>query len=222
MNKGMLAVFGMAGLLLSGCITTSMQGYADRELPARPVKRIATYVVAPVALASSLQTSIAEEASKDGISSEDAYALLPPTRTYNDADIKKVLNEGGVDAVLIVSVGDSGIQKEYAGTFFQGQYSGTSEANGTMTRSGNVASLALSGSSSGAMTGTATPINRYSRQTTFNARLIEVASARNLWVGSGQVNAGGKLFVGSGANASQTAVAIFQDLRTKKIISPLS
>lgn len=44
MNKGMLAVFGMAGLLLSGCITTSMQGYADRELPARPVKRIATYV----------------------------------------------------------------------------------------------------------------------------------------------------------------------------------
>lgn len=222
MNKRMLAVLGMAGLLLSGCITTSMQGYADRDPPARPVKRIATYVVAPVALASSLQTSIAEEASKNGISSEDAYVLLPPTRVYNDADIRKVLHESGVDAVLIVNVGDSGVQKEYAGTFFQGQYSGRSEANGTMTRSGNVANLALSGSSSGTMTGTATPINRYSRQTTFNARLIEVASARNLWVGSGQVSAGGKLFVGSGANASQTAAAIFQDLRTKRIVGQTS
>lgn len=222
MNKRMLAVLGMAGLLLSGCITTSMQGYADRDPPARMVKRIATYVVAPVALASGLQTSIAEEVSKNGISSEDAYALLPPTRTYNDADIRKVLNGSGIDAVLIVNVGDSGVQKEYAGTFFQGQYSGTSDASGTMTRNGNVANLALSGSSSGTMTGMATPINRYSRRTTFNARLIEVASGRNLWVGSGQVSAGGKLFVGSGVNASQTAAAIFQDLRTKRVIGQTS
>jgi len=222
MNKRMLAVLGAAGLLLSGCITTSMQGYADRDLPARPIKHIVTYVVAPVALAPSLQTSIAEEASKNGISSEDAYAILPPTRTYTDADIRKVLNENGVDAVLIVNVGDGGVVKEYAGTFFQGQYSGTSDANGTMTRSGNVANLTLSGSSSGTMTGTATPINRYSRQTTFNARLIEVTSGRNLWVGSGQVNAGGKLFVGDGANASHTATVIFQDLRTKKVVGQTS
>jgi hypothetical protein len=52
----------LAGLLLSGCITTSMQGYADRQLPVRPVQRIAAYVVAPAALAASFQSSIAEEA----------------------------------------------------------------------------------------------------------------------------------------------------------------
>ena len=81
--------------LLSGCITTSMQGYADRDLPARPVKHIAAYVVAPTALATSFQVSIANEAAKSGIVTDDAYALLPPTRTYNDAEIRKVLAENG-------------------------------------------------------------------------------------------------------------------------------
>ena len=64
-----------------------MQGYADRDLPARPVQRIATYVVAPTALASSFQSSLAEESAKRGVSAEDAYALLPPTRTYTDTEI---------------------------------------------------------------------------------------------------------------------------------------
>lgn len=64
----------LAAMLLSGCITTAMQGYADRDLPAQPVQRIAAYVVAPTAQASSFQSSIAEEPAKRGIGAEDAYA----------------------------------------------------------------------------------------------------------------------------------------------------
>jgi hypothetical protein len=96
-----------------------MQGYADRSLPARPIQRIATHVVAPTALASSFQSSIAQEAAKRGIGAEDAFSLLPPTRTYNDAEIRKVLAESNIDAVLIINVGDTGVVKEYAGTFFK-------------------------------------------------------------------------------------------------------
>src|SRR5258708_21841111 len=124
----------LAAIVLSGCITTSMQGYADRDLPARPIQRVAAYVVAPTALASSFQTSIAEEAAKRGVGAEDAYALLPPTRTYTDTEIRKVLAEGGVDAVLIINVGDTGVVKEYAGTFFQGQYSGSTDIGGAVTQ----------------------------------------------------------------------------------------
>src|SRR5260370_4851954 len=47
----------------TGCITTSMQGYADRELPAKPVSRIVAYVAGPTPLVSSIQSSISEEAS---------------------------------------------------------------------------------------------------------------------------------------------------------------
>ncbi len=109
-----------------------MQGYADRDLPARPIQRVAAYVVAPTALASSFQSSIAEEAAKRGVGAEDAYALLPPTRTYTDTEIRKVLADSGVDAVLIINVGDTGVIKEYAGTFFQGQYSGSTDTSGTV------------------------------------------------------------------------------------------
>ena len=138
-----------------------MQGYADRNLPTKPIKHIATYVVAPPALSVSFQSSIAEQAARRGIGAEDAYALLPPTRTYNDAEIRKVLAESSVDAVLIINVGDSGVVKEYAGTFFQGDYSGSSVATGAITRTGNFGNVSLNGSSSGTMTGTSTAIHRY-------------------------------------------------------------
>jgi len=212
-----LACF-LAAALLSGCITTTMQGYADRNLPTRPVQRIATYVVAPPALASSFQSNIAEEAAKRGVAAEDAYSLLPPTRTYTDAEIRKVLAESNVDAVLIINVGDTGVVKEYAGTFFQGQYSGSSDTSGTITRNGGFSNVSLTGTSSGSLTGMSSPIHRYSRQTTFRARLVEPTTARNLWVGSGEVSAGGKLFVGNGSSASSSASAIFDDLRAKNII----
>jgi len=152
----------------------------------------------------------------------DAYALLPPTRTYNDAEIKKVLAESNIDAVLIINVGDTGVVKEYAGTFFQGQYSGTTDTSGTVTRNGNFSSVSLTGSSSGTMTGMSTPMHRYSRQTTFKARLVEPATARNLWVGSGEVSAGGRLFVGNGSNAASSVSAIFDDLQSKRIIGGTS
>ena len=199
-----------------------MQGYADRDLPTRPIQRAAAYVVAPTALANSFQSSIAEEAAKRGISAEDAYALLPPTRTYTDAEIRKVLAEGGVDAVLITNVGDTGVVKEYAGTFFQGEYSGSTDVAGTVTRNGNVSNVSLTGNSSGTMTGTSTPIHRYSRHTPFKARLVDPTTARNLWVGSGEVSAGGLLFVGNSSSASKSVSAIFDDLRSKKIIGGTS
>jgi hypothetical protein len=183
---------------------------------------MAAYVVAPTALASSFQSSIAEEAAKRGISAEDAYALLPPTRTYTDAEIRKVLAENGVDAVLIINVGDTGVVKEYAGTFFQGQYSGSTEVGGTVTRNGNFSNVSLAGNTSGTMTGMATPTHRYSRQTVFKARLVDPTTARNLWVGSGEVSAGGRLFVGNGSSASSSVSAVFDDLRSKKIIAGAS
>jgi hypothetical protein len=212
----------LAAVLLSGCITTTMQGYADRNLPARPVQRIVTYVVAPTALAASFQSSIAQEAAKRGIGAEDAYGLLPPTRTYSDAEIRKILAESNVDAVLIINVGDTGVLKEYAGTFFQGQYSGSTDTSGTITRNGPFSNVALTGNSTGTVTGTSSSIHRYSRQTTFKARLIEPASGRSLWVGSGEVSAGGKLFVGDSSSASSSASAIFDDLRAKGIFGGAS
>jgi hypothetical protein len=99
-----------------------------------------------------------------------------------------------------------------------GQYSGSSSAGGTINNFGNVSTASLNGTSSGTMTATSTPIYHYKRQTSFTARLLEPATGRNLWVGNGEVNAKGLLFVGNGASASSSVGAIFDDLQQKGII----
>lgn len=213
----------LAAASLSGCITTSMQGYADRQLPARPVSHIIAYVAGPTPpLVSSIQRSVAEEAHKRGIAADDALNLFPPTRTYSNAEVQQGLSASGIDGVLIINVGDTGVQQQYAGTILSGQYQGSSSANGTVNTFGNVSTVSMSGTSSGTMTATATPIYRYRRQTNFNARLLEASTGRNLWVGNGQVSAGGLLFVGDGASSSSSVAAIFDDLQAKGIIGPSS
>jgi ABC-type sugar transport system substrate-binding protein len=88
--------------VLAGCITTSMQGYADRELPKKSIGHIVAYVAAPPALAASIQSSIVSEAKSHGVFAEDALTILPPTRTYTNSEIQKALQASGVDGVLIV------------------------------------------------------------------------------------------------------------------------
>jgi len=128
--------------------------------------------------------------------------------------------ESGTDAVLFVNVGDSGVQREYAGTILSGQYTGSMNSTGTINTVGPNSTLAIDGTSSGTMTAVSTPTYRYRRQTNFSARLTEASSGRNLWVGNGQVNAGGLLFVGNNASASSSVAAIFDDLQKKGIIGP--
>jgi hypothetical protein len=197
---------GFAALSLCGCVTTSMQGYADRAIPERPAVHLAALVNASLPLAEALQASFASQATKLGIIIDDAHTIFPPTRQYTDAEIKHDLTAQGVDAVLVVTVGDSGVVREYAGTVFSGTYSGTAAGSG------------LGVSYSGAGTEVASPTFRYHRQTDFNAKLIEPASGRTLWVGSGQVSAGGALFVGNGTSASSAAAAIFDDMHAKGLV----
>jgi hypothetical protein len=195
--------------VLAGCVTTSMQGYADLDRPARPVEHVA--VVAPPALVAAL----AAESGKHGFIIEDGNVIVPPTRPYKDAEIRQLLASRGVDGVLVVSVtGDTGVQERYTGTIFSGNYSGISSG------SAMVAGNTISGSaiSSGTMSATATPVYRYRRTVAFQARLSDPKSGRNLWVGGGQTRAGGALFMGDATSARDAASAILNDLQEKGLI----
>jgi hypothetical protein len=198
-------------LSLSGCVTTSMQGYADRTMPEHPVSHLAALVNAPLPLSEAFQASLASEAAKKGVVIEDAKLIFPPTRQYADAEIKPALNAEGVDGLLIVDVGDTGVVSQYAGTMFNSSYSGTA----TVSTFGNISNVSYGGTS----IGVAAPIYRHTRQTSFKARLVEPSTGRNLWVGEGQVNAGGALFVGNGTSASNSASAIFNDMQAKGLIA---
>jgi hypothetical protein len=212
----------LSALALTGCVTTSMQGYADNTPPSHPITHIAAYVAAPIDLRDSLERSLADEANKHGVIAVDALSIFPPTRTYSNAEIRSGLAARGIDGVLVLSVGDTGVRREYAGTIFQGQSFGTYTGSGTINTFVNTANISYGGSYSGSSFGTATPIYRYRRTTRFTAKLIDPATGRILWVGGGQVNVGGLLFVGNGTSAASSTSAIFDDLAAKGIIARTS
>jgi hypothetical protein len=224
MGKFCCVLIVLAVLGLTGCVKTSIQGYADRDLPSQSIQHIAVYIAAPGPLAVSMQSNVSEEAKKRGIFAEDALNILPPTRQYSDVEVRKALAERGVDGVLVITVADSGVQSQYAGTIFQSSYSGVSSANGTVTSMGNTSTFSANGTSSGTTFGSATPTYSYSRRTQFSARLLDPKSARNLWIGNGEVNAGGgkglisRLTVADGVSSSNSITAIFDDLQKKGLI----
>jgi len=173
-----------------------------------------------------MQASIADEARKRGVVVEDALNILPPTRTYTDAEVRKLLAERGVDGVLTINVADSGVISQYAGTIFNSYSSGTSSYNGTITNYGSgVATVNLNGTGNESTFGTATPVHAFSRKTDFTAKLVEPASGRNLWVGNGEVSTeGGKGLIGrltvtDSASSSHAVSAIFDDLQKKGIVA---
>ncbi len=69
----------MAAFGLAASSSTTMQGYADRQLPAKPIQHVVIYVAAPTPLAPSMQASIAEQARRHAVLAEDALTILPPT-----------------------------------------------------------------------------------------------------------------------------------------------
>jgi hypothetical protein len=196
-----------------------MQGYADRELPTKRIQSIVAYVSAPTAMTSQIQTSIAEEARKRGVISQDALAIFPPTRRYSNAEIQQGLARDRIDAILAVEIGDSGVIRQYAGTYFSSQTTGDFSASGTANRMGNLTNIGLQGTSNSTTSGMSTPVYRHSRQTDFVARLVDPLTGRNLWVGRGQVQASGRLFVGTGTGASSSIAAIFDDMEKKGLLA---
>jgi hypothetical protein len=60
-----------SSIMLTGCVTTSLQGYADLQPPPHPIQHIAA--IAPPALIQPL----ASEAAKRGVVLEDANVILP-------------------------------------------------------------------------------------------------------------------------------------------------
>ncbi len=78
------AIVAACTTMLAGCVTTSMQGYADLDRPARPIEHIA--VVAPPALVAALTA----ESQNHGILIEDGNLIVPPTRAYKDAELRQL------------------------------------------------------------------------------------------------------------------------------------
>jgi hypothetical protein len=189
----------LAGIALSACGSAVLQSEGGPRLPARPINRLVAYVAGPDSLVASFQANIAVEAGRHGLVADNALVLFPPTRAYAEAEIQQGLAARSIDSVLIVDVGDAGVQRQYSGTIFQGGSAGST-----------------------AMTSAVSSVNGYPRQSTFSARLLDAATGRKLWDGDGQIASGGFAFFDNGATVADSVAALFDDLQMKGIIGPVN
>jgi hypothetical protein len=110
------ATYLLSAALLGACTQTAIEGYADRPPSARPLSHIVAYVSGPVAIVNEAQASLTTAAEKHGVILDNAFYVLPPTRPYSDADIRRDLAAHGVDGLLLIKIGKSVTIREYAGT----------------------------------------------------------------------------------------------------------
>jgi hypothetical protein len=168
----------------------------------------------------SILQAVSQQGASRGITVENVYYLLPPTRTYTGAEATSALQARGINAVLIMQLGDSGIHQQYLGTIVSANSSGSFNGSGTAVSAGPFTSLDMSGTMQSSGTAIATPILRPNRSTTFQARLVEVPTGRVLWVGQGETDSGGLLFVGM--NGAKSVSSVFDDLQAKGILPAAS
>jgi hypothetical protein len=185
--------------MLSACASELVQGEGSPEAPIRPVSRLAAYVTGPNSVVSSFQANIAVEAARHGLAAENALLLFPPTHAYADLEIRQGLAARSIEGLLIINIGDAGVQREYAGTIFQGR------------------SPIVSGPGAAAVAF----VHGYPRQTTFTARLLDTATGRRLWEGAGQFGEKGFLSSGTSPTISESVAVVFDDLQTKRVVGPL-
>jgi hypothetical protein len=118
-----------------------------------------------------MQASLASEAAKLHVIVDDAQAIVPPSRQYDDAEIKHDLKERGVDAILVVNIGDSGIEEHYVGTVLSGGFSGVESGTGTVNSYGGISTISYGGTVSGNSYAVASPIYRATVRRRFQPRL---------------------------------------------------
>jgi hypothetical protein len=194
----------LAAVTLSACASALVQGEGSLEAPVRPVSRLVAYVTGPDSVVASFQANIAVEAARHGLAAENALLLFPPTHAYADLEIRQGLAARSIDSVLIINVGDAGVQRQYAGTIFQGR------------------SPIASGPAEAAIAS----VYGYPRQTTFAARLLDTATGRRFWEGAGQFAENKGLFAenkglfsfDAGPTVSESVAVLFDDLQAKGIV----
>jgi hypothetical protein len=78
------------------------------------------------------------EQARRAVLAEDAVTILPPATRYTDPEVRNALAEPGVDGVLLITVADTGVVSQYAGTIFQASYRGPTAAAGSVSQWGTV------------------------------------------------------------------------------------
>lgn len=93
--------------ILNSCISTYIKSFTDPGYKYHPVEKIMVYVSnLPYDYRELLENLIVEKFTENAIYAIPSYPLFPPTRTYNEENIEKIIFSNGNSTVLMVQLAD--------------------------------------------------------------------------------------------------------------------
>jgi hypothetical protein len=100
-------------MLVGGCASTSIRSQADTAA-LRPYPRIMAFVsLADLGLRQDAETVFERELAQCNIECVPSHKLFFPSRQYSDEEAVQLISESSIDAVLIVTLSDTGTSSSY-------------------------------------------------------------------------------------------------------------
>jgi len=105
--KRALAIVVFMSLLtaLTGCITTEVKGYTDREYTGFRIGKVAVRAPnAGFAFGELVENSMVNAFRNRGVQAESFLAMFPPTREWTNEEVAKELIATGFDSIMYVTL----------------------------------------------------------------------------------------------------------------------
>lgn len=178
-----------AVLFISGCISTHVRGFSDRDYRGYKIQKVA--VRAPNAgfsFGETLETSMVKQLQAKGVKARSFLKSFPPTREWTNQEISTELMKDGYDSIMYINLIGSDTSTQTIGYIH----------NGNAYAYGNMATYS----------GSSTPMTAISRYTSTRVKIYDVKNAKVIWVGDSSTNAGGLLYMSDETQADSIATEI--------------
>ncbi len=101
-------------VLLCSCASTQVTAFKDPEFSTRAFSRPAVYAkTSNLRWRQSLEETMVEEMTKQGMAAEATIHLIPPTRDYSSEERVQILLSHEMDSLVVVEIGHMGVEKVY-------------------------------------------------------------------------------------------------------------
>lgn len=186
-------------VVLVGCATTNITSFTD---PAFKGHTFSSFVVVTPNLnlqySSLLQRKICNSIRDKGAKCARALDMFPPTRTYNGAQVDKILKENRIGGYLVVIYGGGESQSRQVGTL---SYGTANVFANTVTSYGSTV-----------------PITSFSRNDDYSIVLIDTKTFKKAWIGGAKTHAQGLVNITDNVFTSSLANEIATKLKAAGLL----
>lgn len=172
-----LAIVGASLWALGGCTYTQLQGYQDPAFADHTFHKIAVWFpTQDLGERQSVEDAVAQSLTKQGVDAVPSEMVIPPTRTYTDAQVLATLEQNGYDGVIRLDLSKVDYETDYVPS--------TSTTTADVHHQGDDTTVTKTTTQDGGYTESSVSDLK------FTVRLEDVASGKTAWLGSSTTESG--------------------------------